>query len=523
MRRFVMTAAVALLAGLPAAAEDRAVAVVERNYEKFGAAAAPDADALFGALRQAGMRVASGIDLGARDLRVALDDLSRPDPQPGARIVVLTGKFVSSDSDTWLLASDAATPSLATADLYGVPLSAVIDLMRDGGNRSVLLLGDASGGVPPAPRLGSGIGPIGAAGAVHVIAGPPQAAAAAATALSRAGTTVAAVLRSDPSLRLLQGGGGEVAPVGRPAAAASPSAPPQRPVVVDPVPGQPVEPGRVLEGEAEAWVLAAARHSAASYEEFLRAFPSGRYADVARMRLRQLGGTVPQPGAQPAPQPAKPPQAARSAQLAEIALNLSRGERVEVQRQLTALGYETKGIDGIFGSATRAALTRWQRENGRAATGFLDAETVRLLKTQAAARGGAAVQPARRPGTRAAQRDLAWQQAQKADSAAGYMSFAEHFPGTPAAAEARKRARWLTANRAGIEAERSLGLTQETRRLVERRLSAAGLDVGKVDGTFDARTRQALRSYQRSRNLDATGFVDKDTVMRLLTDALAGG
>lgn len=525
MRRFVMLAATAaaLLVG-PAFAEDRAVAVVERNYEKFGNVPAPDAESLFAALRQAGMRVASGVDLPGRELRMAVDDLSRPDPQPGARIVVLTGKFVKSDADTWLLATDAVTPSLVTADLHGVRLSTVVELLRDGGNRSVLLLGDASGGLEPEARLQNGIGTIAAGGGAHVIAGPPQSVARAATALSRPGTTVASVMREDSALRLLQGGGGEVAPVGtHPVVVGSP---PRRPVVVDPATGQPLEPGRVLEGEAEAWVIAAARHSIASYREFLDAFPSGRYADVARTRLGQLGGTV-APVVTPAPidpRPAPPivqkPPAVDSARLAELRLNLSRGERVEVQRQLTRSGYDTRGIDGIFGSGTRAALSRWQRDNGVAATGYVDPETLRRLK--AAAGRGATLRPSPRQDTDAATRARAWQEVQKAPSAAAYNSFAERFPRTPVAAEARKRARWLNDNKAAAKREEALGLTKQTRVLIERRLSSAGLKVGKADGSFDSTDRQAIRAYQKSRDLDATGFVDEDTVMRLLADALVG-
>lgn len=517
MRRFAMLTVVALLVGLPAAAEDRAVAVVERDYDKFGLAAAPDAEALFAALRASGMRVASGSDLGARDVRVALDDLSRLDPQPGARIVVLTGRFVNSASDTWLLASDAAVPTLATADLHGVALSAVIDLMRDGGDRSVLLLGDASGGVGPGARLEEGIGRIGATGAVHVIAGTPQAVAAAAAALSRRGTTVATVLRNDPTLRLLQGGGGEVAPLAAQPVAAAPPATPAAPVVAPPPAAAPGEK-RVLEGEAEAWVLAAARHSAASYEEFLRAFPDGRYADVARMRLAQLGGVAPQPGAAPSPTPAppdaKPPQPGpQSAGLAEIALNLSRGERGEVQRQLTRLGYDTGGIDGIFGSGTRAALSRWQRANGLPATGYLDAAAIERLRAQAA--------PRPRPGAAAMRPDAAWRQAVKADSIAGYNSFVARYPGAPAAAEARRRIGRLTANRAAVEGERKLGLTPATRKLIEERLRRAGLKPGEADGRFDAAARRAIRAYQESRGLAATGFINDATVVRLLAEALA--
>ena len=377
-----LLAAAAMMAAWPAAAENRAVAVVERNYDKFGPAAAPDAEALFSTLRGSGMRVASGIDLDMRDLRQALDDLSRPDPQPGARIVVLTGKFVRSASDTWLLASDAAAPTLGTVDLYGMSLTSILDLMRDGGSRSVLLLGADPGGVNPGTRMEDGIGTIGQTGGVQVILGTPEAVVRAAAALSRAGTTVASALATDPSLRLVAGSGGDVAPL-----AAS------LPVVVDPAhPGQPVvagagapaEPGRVLEGEAEAWVIAAARHSAASYAAFVEEFPEGRYATVARDRLAQLGGDQSGSGQSALDGDLSPP-------LVELQLNLSSGRREQVQRDLTLLNYDTNGVDGIIGKGTRAALKRWQQDSGRPATGYLDAGALERLRTQASglARTGA--------------------------------------------------------------------------------------------------------------------------------------
>lgn len=356
--------AAAAMMALPAAAENRAVAVVERQYDSFGAVAAPDTDALFASLRGSGMRVASGVDLGMRDLRLALDDLSRPDPQPGARIVVLTGKFVRSASDTWLLASDAAIPTLGTVDLHGMSLTSIIDLMRDGGERSVLLLGTDSGGVNPGTRMQDGIGTIGQTGGVQVILGTPAAVARAGAALARAGTTVASALRTDPSLRLVAGNGGDIAPLPASLPVVVNPADPGRPVVAGPE--APVEPGRVLEGEAEAWVIAAARHDPASYRAFLEKFPEGRYASVARTRLEQLGGDV-----------------RLSPQLTEMQLNLSPADREQVQRDLGALDYDTNGIDGIFGKGTRAALRRWQQDNGYPATGYLDAEAVARLKTQA--------------------------------------------------------------------------------------------------------------------------------------------
>lgn len=48
----------------------------------------------------------------------------------------------------------------------------------------------------------------------------------------------------------------------------------------------------------------------------------------------------------------------------------------EVQRVLRDLGYRPGPIDGIVGPGTQAALTRYQRAEGIAETGYLDAETM---------------------------------------------------------------------------------------------------------------------------------------------------
>jgi membrane-bound lytic murein transglycosylase B len=50
---------------------------------------------------------------------------------------------------------------------------------------------------------------------------------------------------------------------------------------------------------------------------------------------------------------------------------LSRDQRVGAQRALTALGYDTQGIDGVVGTNTRNALRRWQAANNRTADGYL--------------------------------------------------------------------------------------------------------------------------------------------------------
>ncbi|WP_035186059.1 L,D-transpeptidase family protein [Alteribacter aurantiacus] len=59
----------------------------------------------------------------------------------------------------------------------------------------------------------------------------------------------------------------------------------------------------------------------------------------------------------------------------------SRGAAVtDLQRQLTNKGYSTKGIDGIFGRNTEAALKKFQKDNNITANGVARSDTWNALK-----------------------------------------------------------------------------------------------------------------------------------------------
>ena len=59
----------------------------------------------------------------------------------------------------------------------------------------------------------------------------------------------------------------------------------------------------------------------------------------------------------------------------------SRGEEVVmIQQRLSELGYYTGSIDGIYGSATKAAVTAFQKDNGLAADGIAGQKTLTALK-----------------------------------------------------------------------------------------------------------------------------------------------
>ncbi len=170
-----------------------------------------------------------------------------------------------------------------------------------------------------------------------------------------------------------------------------------------------------------------------------------------RELLRRAGVTPPV-----VEQPAGTVSAART----EAALELTRTQRVTIQRQLTQLGYDAGVADGLWGSRTRAAIKAWQQANRRAATGYMTTAQVRLIAQQA--RSG------------------------------------------PPPADADDEG-------AALE-ERLLGLTLAERVDVQRRLRRLGYDPLRTDGTFGAGTRRAIGEWQADEGVEVTGYLTADQV-----------
>ena len=154
----------------------------------------------------------------------------------------------------------------------------------------------------------------------------------------------------------------------------------------------------------------------------------------------------------------------------EARLNLTGAERSQVQEDLSLLGFDTRGTDGVFGSATRTAIRNWQRANGFEETGYLTEEQLSLIDQQ--------TQQAGTPPTGGTQ----------------------PAPQDPAQAEAR------------------LDLTRNDRLSIEQRLAYLGFPPGEQDGFFDADTRWAIEGYQRSRGYPATGYLDRQTVAGIVEE-----
>ena len=260
---------------------------------------------------------------------------------------------------------------------------------------------------------------------------------------------------------------------------------------------------------------------------------------------------------------------------AEEALRLSRDERRKTQQSLAILGFDPRGIDGVFGPATRAAIRAWQGANAHAATGYLDARLLEALFQQAETRAAELeAEAARRQAEEEARDSAYWRDTGRAETEAGARAYLDRYPDGLFAdiASARlkefgrerleripvqEREAWTTATkrdtaeayrayldsypdgafaetaeqrlakRQAAEAEagqrRDLAAVEDAlagnavmRRLVEARLADLGLKPGAVDGRFDATARKAIRRFQQARGLTPTGYLDQATMVRLL-------
>lgn len=250
--------------------------------------------------------------------------------------------------------------------------------------------------------------------------------------------------------------------------------------------------------EMRDWQQAAQTGSRAALEGYLNRYPSGLFRGEAQARLNALA-------------PAKPVE-----QTVEENLSLSRADRRRIQRNLTQLGFNTRGVDGVFGRGSRSAIERWQRSEGFRATGFLDGTQVRVLNEKARVKAEADRVARERE-------DLNyWQQTGSGSSVQGLQDYLARFPEGLFSAQAKQaleRAQQnnqTQQNQGLLQRENALNMNGQTRALVEQRLTGLGYSVGPVDGNFTNETRIAIRDFQQKAGITPTGYMDNQTVTRLV-------
>lgn len=532
-----------LLGATPALAEDVALIVGNGSYENArGLWGADDLAGTADAFEAAGFRVFAGEDLGAEALRRLAADFAAAADGSGRIAIALAGHFAQSESGAWFLGADTDAPGLISAGVEGLSLATLYEIAARAPGRAVVLLGTEARSIRLGEGMSAGTGALPVPQGVAVIRGDAgELADFIEGALLRPGTGLASALADQSDLGA-EGFVSDAFPFQ--AEAAEPAPEPDRPPRDD---------------ERAEWAAALALNTIEGYEQFLRDHPSGVNAVLARAAIDRLRAADPQSGAS----------------AAEEALNLTREQRRQVQRNLSLLGFDTRGIDGIFGRGTRGAISAWQRRNDYTETGYLSREQVERIDAQAARRAAELEAEAEAQQAEQERLDRAyWADTGAHGDEAGLRAYLRRYPDglysevaherldrivgeTEAEAAATDRAAWdrarardtiaayrdyLAAQPRGafrdaaedriaelereagsaeaIRAEEALGLNPFTRNLIEARLDALGLRPGRVDGIFDQNTRRAIRRYQAARNLPATGYLTQDTVVRLLADSI---
>jgi len=552
LHRLLLTTA--FIMPLPAFAQDVALLLGNQRYEQLDnvtrgeamLAAAPRFEALgFEVFSRANARALAAKDLAAA-FQAGAGDADR-------LVVALAGHFVTDGARTWFLTAEASAPDLFSVDGVGVSLDSLLQVLAARPGQAVLVLGMAD--VRDLDMAGSalraGIGALDVPQGVTVIRTDPGTAATVMQGpLSAPEAVIGALLADNPALEIDGFLPRDWAIMPGEVIVETPA------LVIGPTPAD-------LNAEATLWDSTTAADTVEAYRAYVARYPQGRFVVEAET---QIAAILAEPN--------------RAARLAEDALNLSRDVRRTVQANLTALTYDTRGVDGLFGPVSRGAITNWQQSNGFPQTSYLTRDQLNLLDAQAARRqaeidaeaaravaqaealdraywaetGGvgdepgfraylarypngvfaaiatarlAAIDAQRQTQAEAADR-AAWSNAQSGDVIAGYQDYLVAYPDGVFAAQARARIDALSvpqisdAQVAGAqEEEATLRLSGIRAQLLELRLRDLGHNPGRLDGVIDGDTRNAIVSYQEEQGVLATGYVDRATAVGLITGSIS--
>jgi hypothetical protein len=123
--------------------------------------------------------------------------------------------------------------------------------------------------------------------------------------------------------------------------------------------------------ELEFWRSVKESNKPEELNAYLTSYPNGQFKSLALARIASLenGPSTTTRNLTTGIDPAT--FNAESNQTTEDQIGLDRGQRRDVQRRLTGLGFDTK-VNGKFDEDTRAVITRWQAARGYPKTGYLN-------------------------------------------------------------------------------------------------------------------------------------------------------
>ncbi len=553
-----LAAAVSSFVGSAALAENLALLIGNKSYANT--VDAKGAQTVFGiadALAEAGYRVQAAENTTQNDLRAVLTSFAGEAAAADRLIVVFTGHVLNNGTETFLAPTDLGNPKSTTIALQAPSLSSLLAIASEHAGGAGVFLGFHGGksgffggqdaGFRGAEGLTPGLGRVDIPQGVLLVSGPPDKVVASLRSgfLQTDRTTAEAAANLPDDVRA----DGFVSRFST-LATGEQTAAPDRPAPVD----------TAQQREQRLWQIARETNTAEGYLRFLDQVPRGAFAELARIRIEELQTT--EPDIDPAQQ-------------VEIDLALTRDQRRQVQRDLTILEHDPRGIDGLFGPASRRAITQWQTANRFQGSGYLNKRQNGLLRQQAQLRSDQLAEEAKRKaeaertadirfwnqtGANAEEADLRvylrnypdgiyseearaqldvierrrmeetqgperteWQVAENANTIAAYERYLDVYPRGLFAETAQQRIVDLkdeAANKSTLQAaqrnEKALGLNTSAWRLIESRLSKLGLKPGKVDGKPTKDTRRALRNYQKNAELPVTGYMDRATLSRLI-------
>jgi len=156
--------------------------------------------------------------------------------------------------------------------------------------------------------------------------------------------------------------------------------------------------------ELEFWRSVKESNKSEELNAYVTAYPNGQFKSLALARIAAIesGPSTATRNLTAGIEPATFTDEAN--QTTEDQIGLDKGQRRDVQRRLTGLGFDTK-ITGKFEQDTRAVITRWQAARGYPKSGYLNKLQHKALLTEivAAAPTASSDEPDSRP-TRRAQR-----------------------------------------------------------------------------------------------------------------------
>jgi len=528
----------------PVVAEDAALLLGVTQYENLGRVTRDNVAEVAGSYARTGFETFVGANATTADMAQLADQFKDASRSADRLVVGLSGVFVSSGDGTWLLGADTIEPvTTFSAPQNGVSVDAILRLLGQTPGQSILVIGAADvDGQSMGRDFFASDGVLDAAQGAMIATGSPDDAATFLQAIATPGTDVLDVRQGME----LYGFVPESLTLVSEDTVASDAAP------------QTVDTA----AEDALWQGTQALDTADAYLDYLSTYPQGQYVAEAEAQIEAINS-----------------EPNRTERLAEDGLNLTRDQRRDIQRDLTILDFNTRGIDGIFGPGTRSAITNWQQQTGFSQTSYLTTDQINQLDAQAARRAAEIEAEAARARADEERRDRAfWQETGAGGDEPGYRAYLERFPDgifsteartrldaieaeKLAAAEAEDKAGWdlakatdtpegyrdylagfangtfrqdaedrikafaraeddAEAAQTAAAAEIALNVDPLTAQLIEGKLASLGLDPGEADGDFSEATRRALRTYQRDRGLAETGYLDQETVSRLLADTL---